>query len=196
MQSLMKTQRQKYIQIQKCGFGRGVICGYNALHNLHESWTLNLNRMVSRTQEWMKTSQANMSLADMDREQQQGSVKTRWIGLRCKSQNKNLSNCIASTSGKSKRPLYMEQTLCNSCILGTMSLPHVYLYICIFINIFVYLYIFIFVYLYISIYSIFSLWGSVLLSCRGARRVHDTVPRPSGNFLHQVFLTFKLIFQI
>ena len=83
----------------------------------------------------------------------------------------------------------MEQTLCNSCILGTMSLPHIYSYICIFINIFVYLYIFIFFYLYISIYFIFSLWGSVLLSCRGARRVHDTVPRPSGNFLHQVFLT-------
>ena len=110
-------------------------------------------------------------------------IKTRWIGLRCKSKNKNLSNCIASTSGKSKRPLYMEQTLCNSCILGTMSLPHLYSDICIFINIFVYLY-------------ISSLWGSVLLSCRGARRVHDTVPRPSGNFLHQVFssLLFNLYF--
>ena len=97
--SLVKTQRQKYIQIQKCGFGRGVDCGYNALHNLHESWTLNLNRMMSG-------SQANMCLADMDREQQQGSIGTRWIGLSCKSKNKNLSNCIASTSGKSKRPLW------------------------------------------------------------------------------------------
>ena len=66
-------------------------------------------------------------------EGQQGSIETKWIGLSCKSNNKDSSYCIVSR--KRSKPLYMEQTKCNRLYLGHSVTSHVrciciYLYIC------------------------------------------------------------------